>query len=384
MNQGLWPASSVNSMPRRSNFQFTYDSDHYLLHLIYQNCQEIFTRGNKIKTWEKVLTCFNNKFNANIVQSRTINQRFQTLRKNFENRLRHEGHPAHFNENEACLMKITDFMFQTNCIQEHPFQEYGGWASGGEDEEVTTTAPATAAVTVASSSPVDLSPVDLKLDNVTSQNISPASDPYAASRTQTQTGRDVFSNPIPTVPGVSNSFQNGSLSVDDTRTRTESSVSSLYDDELIASAINPSNFGDSTLSAIHDAPKLDTRNIDTKTRDFGNLLSADEQFASDGSRVPRAKGWDSAPVFGTSTISPQPQPLPQYQHQSEPIIKTSKKRHLREDTREVFSEQIAALERQFSAEFSAVRADLDQFKRESNQRMDKILQLLETIATSRA
>lgn len=73
--------SSISKQNKRSNFQFTYDSENYLLSLIQKYKEDIFTRGNRIKTWETVLSEFNDKYKAKIIQSRTINHRFQMLRK---------------------------------------------------------------------------------------------------------------------------------------------------------------------------------------------------------------------------------------------------------------------------------------------------------------
>jgi hypothetical protein len=120
---------------KRSNFQFTYDSETNLLLLIHKYKEDIFTRGNIIKTWEKVLQEFNEQHNANIVQSRTINHRFQILKKNLENRLKHENQPLiqiSLNENEKLLIDIIDYMYKNNYTDVNPYSLGGGVISSGE------------------------------------------------------------------------------------------------------------------------------------------------------------------------------------------------------------------------------------------------------------
>ncbi|KAK6459246.1 uncharacterized protein RJT20DRAFT_132387 [Scheffersomyces xylosifermentans] len=98
---------------KRSNFQFTYDADNYLLDLVFKYREDIFTRGNTIKTWERVLNKFNQRFQTTIVQSRTINNRFKILRKNLENKLLNEQHPItelNLNENEKLLVNLNEFI----------------------------------------------------------------------------------------------------------------------------------------------------------------------------------------------------------------------------------------------------------------------------------
>ncbi|KAK6202322.1 uncharacterized protein RJT21DRAFT_1730 [Scheffersomyces amazonensis] len=102
-----------NSTSKRSNFQFTYDADNFLLDLIFRYKHEIFTRGNTIKTWELVLSEFNRRFHSNIIQSRTINNRFKALRKNLENKLINEPVPLselNLNENEKLLVSLNEFL----------------------------------------------------------------------------------------------------------------------------------------------------------------------------------------------------------------------------------------------------------------------------------
>ncbi|KAK6461477.1 hypothetical protein DFJ63DRAFT_314113 [Scheffersomyces coipomensis] len=107
-------SSSAMAAAKRSNFQFTYDADNFLLDLIFKYKDELFTRGNTIKTWELVLYEFNHQFKANIVQSRTINNRFKILRKNLENRLMNETalplQDLNLNENEKLLINLNQFL----------------------------------------------------------------------------------------------------------------------------------------------------------------------------------------------------------------------------------------------------------------------------------
>ncbi|KAI5952737.1 hypothetical protein KGF54_003604 [Candida jiufengensis] len=125
MNQNEVDSSNTNSTTnKRSNFQFTYDSENFLLSLIYKYKEDIFTRGNRIKTWEKVLNEFNLKFNSNIIQSRTINHRFQTLKSNLKNKLIHESHPIHqinLNENERLVLNILEYMYTNNFCSTNPY-----------------------------------------------------------------------------------------------------------------------------------------------------------------------------------------------------------------------------------------------------------------------
>lgn len=117
-------SSSASKQNKRSNFQFTYNSENYLLSLIHKYKEDIFTRGNRIKTWETVLSAFNEKYNAKIIQSRTINHRFQMLRKNLENKLMHENQPVqqlNLNENEKLLIDIMDYMYKNNYTTTDPF-----------------------------------------------------------------------------------------------------------------------------------------------------------------------------------------------------------------------------------------------------------------------
>lgn len=116
--------SSISKQNKRSNFQFTYDSENYLLSLIQKYKEDIFTRGNRIKTWETVLSEFNDKYKAKIIQSRTINHRFQMLRKNLENKLMHENQPVQqlsLNENEKLLIDVMDYMYKNNYASTDPF-----------------------------------------------------------------------------------------------------------------------------------------------------------------------------------------------------------------------------------------------------------------------
>ncbi|RLV91789.1 hypothetical protein JA1_003625 [Spathaspora sp. JA1] len=106
-------SNSSKSSSKRSTYTFTYDSDNYLLNLITKNKQEIFTRGNKIKTWDKILTEFNNKFNAGFIQSRTLSHRFDILVGNLEHKYIHVQsilEPRLFNENERVVIEIVQFM----------------------------------------------------------------------------------------------------------------------------------------------------------------------------------------------------------------------------------------------------------------------------------
>ncbi|KAI5966966.1 uncharacterized protein KGF55_000375 [Candida pseudojiufengensis] len=110
---------------KRSNFQFTYDSENFLLSLIDKYKQDIFTRGSRIRTWEKVLNEFNSKYNSNIIQSRTINHRFQTLKSNLKNKLMHERQSIseiNLNENEKLIMNILQFMYQNNFCSTDPYR----------------------------------------------------------------------------------------------------------------------------------------------------------------------------------------------------------------------------------------------------------------------
>lgn len=111
-------------LPRRSNFQFTFEYDNHLLNLIDKFKSDIFTQGNKIRTWERVLLEFNELTNANIVQTRTINQRFQLLKRNFESRLKHDGNNEDtFNENETILKRILEFMYESGLLSESLFHK---------------------------------------------------------------------------------------------------------------------------------------------------------------------------------------------------------------------------------------------------------------------
>lgn len=67
---------------------------------------------------------FNEQYNANIIQSRTINHRFQILKKNLENRLKHENQPLDqlsLNENEKLLIDIIDYMYKNNYTDVNPY-----------------------------------------------------------------------------------------------------------------------------------------------------------------------------------------------------------------------------------------------------------------------
>ena len=132
-NSSLMNTSILSN--KRSNFQFTYDSETNLLLLIHRYREDIFTRGNIIKTWDKVLQEFNEQHNANIVQSRTINHRFQILKKNLENRLKHENQPLtqiSLNENEKLLIDIIDYMYKNNYSDINPYSLGGGVISANE------------------------------------------------------------------------------------------------------------------------------------------------------------------------------------------------------------------------------------------------------------
>lgn len=112
------------SFNKRSNFQFTYDSETHLLLLIHKYKEDIFTRGNIIKTWEKVLQEFNERCHSNIVQSRTINHRFQMLKKNLENRLKHDNQlldQVVLNENEKLLVDILEYMYKNSHTEVSPY-----------------------------------------------------------------------------------------------------------------------------------------------------------------------------------------------------------------------------------------------------------------------
>lgn len=122
--QTLSSATGSASFNKRSNFQFTYDSETNLLFLIHKYKEDIFTRGNIIKTWEKVLQEFNERCNSNIVQSRTINHRFQMLKKNLENRLKHNNQlldQVVLNENEKLLVDILEYMYKNNHTEVNPY-----------------------------------------------------------------------------------------------------------------------------------------------------------------------------------------------------------------------------------------------------------------------
>ncbi|ODV78579.1 uncharacterized protein CANTADRAFT_22556 [Suhomyces tanzawaensis NRRL Y-17324] len=101
------------STSKRNTFQFTYDSDNGLLELIFQHKHELFTRGNTIKTWETVLSEFNLRFDSNIVQTRTINNRFKVLRKNLEKKLLNDQSlmmEIGLNENENLLLGLNEYL----------------------------------------------------------------------------------------------------------------------------------------------------------------------------------------------------------------------------------------------------------------------------------
>ncbi|EGW31597.1 uncharacterized protein SPAPADRAFT_51591 [Spathaspora passalidarum NRRL Y-27907] len=110
-------STSSKSSSKKTNFQFTYDADNYLLDLIYRNREDIFTRGNKLRTWKHILTQFNSRFDSGIVQTRTISHRFQNLIANLEKKLIHVPsmlEPGLLNENETILMEIVELMIKTN------------------------------------------------------------------------------------------------------------------------------------------------------------------------------------------------------------------------------------------------------------------------------
>ena len=107
------PGSKSHRMVKRSNFQFTYDSDNHLLDSIYRHRYELFTRGNTTKTWGAVLDEFNARFDSKIIQTRTINNRFKTLRRNLEKKLIREQNPVselNLNENENLLVNLNEYL----------------------------------------------------------------------------------------------------------------------------------------------------------------------------------------------------------------------------------------------------------------------------------
>lgn len=107
------PGSKSYRMVKRSNFQFTYDSDNHLLDSIYRHRYELFTRGNTTKTWGSVLDEFNARFDSKIIQTRTINNRFKTLRRNLEKKLIREQNPVselNLNENENLLVNLNEYL----------------------------------------------------------------------------------------------------------------------------------------------------------------------------------------------------------------------------------------------------------------------------------
>lgn len=137
--QTLSSATGSASFNKRSNFQFTYDSETNLLFLIHKYKEDIFTRGNIIKTWEKVLQEFNERCNSNIVQSRTINHRFQMLKKNLENRLKHNNQlldQVVLNENEKLLVDILEYMYKNNHTEVNPYSL--GGSSNNSDVAINT------------------------------------------------------------------------------------------------------------------------------------------------------------------------------------------------------------------------------------------------------
>lgn len=116
VNSRAGSANSETLKSKRSNFQWTYDSDNYLLSLISNNQSEIFTRGNTCKTWELILNEFNEKYYSNILQTRTINNRFKSLMKDFKNRMQNQTFASNedlnliFNENEKLLHRLQSFI----------------------------------------------------------------------------------------------------------------------------------------------------------------------------------------------------------------------------------------------------------------------------------
>lgn len=94
---------------KRSIFQFTYTSENFLLELIYKHREDLFTRGNTIKTWELVLNAFNEHFRSSIIQTRTINNRFKALRSNLEKKL-HNDAGSSLNENENLLVQLNEYL----------------------------------------------------------------------------------------------------------------------------------------------------------------------------------------------------------------------------------------------------------------------------------
>ena len=108
------PISAASTSSSRPHFQFTYESDTVLLDSILENLEGLFTRGSKLRTWETVLLHFNLAFGSNIVQSRTIKQRFQALKKSLETRFEQEERNSSesfvLNENETKMKEILDFL----------------------------------------------------------------------------------------------------------------------------------------------------------------------------------------------------------------------------------------------------------------------------------
>ncbi|EDK44727.1 hypothetical protein LELG_02906 [Lodderomyces elongisporus NRRL YB-4239] len=121
------PISAASTSSSRPHFQFTYESDTVLLDSILENLEGLFTRGSKLRTWETVLLHFNLAFGSNIVQSRTIKQRFQALKKSLETRFEQEERNSSesfvLNENETKMKEILDFLLSMKQQRRQKIQE---------------------------------------------------------------------------------------------------------------------------------------------------------------------------------------------------------------------------------------------------------------------
>lgn len=100
---------------KRTFPQWTYDTDNLLLNLVFKFKDTIFTRGFANKTWLVILEEFNKQCNSNIIQTRTISNRFKFLIRHFRNRfpsLNPVDQTLMFNDNERLLNELNQIIIR--------------------------------------------------------------------------------------------------------------------------------------------------------------------------------------------------------------------------------------------------------------------------------
>lgn len=120
-------------------FLFNFEADNQLLSLMNMHRRGLFTRGSTTKTWDLILSQFNETQNAGLVQPRTINNRFRALQNDLKARYKTELQHIVLNENEKLVKSMMDYIESRQAAQaETSLVKRQKTAPKTDSEEATT------------------------------------------------------------------------------------------------------------------------------------------------------------------------------------------------------------------------------------------------------